>query len=356
MKRHPQLLLALIGLGLAVGAARSSAASSTVFRGLCDASAAVALDNRRVVVADDEDNVLRVYDRLQGGLPLQRLDLSGFLRVDPRAPEADIEAGARLGDLIFWITSHGNNVKGKLAPSRHRLFATRIVSTPQGPRIEPEGQPCFELLDALLREPRLQAYDLFSAALLPPKAPGALNIEGLAATPEGHLLIGFRNPVPAGKALIVPLLNPLEAIGSGSPRLGQPVLLDLRGDGIRSLDARGKGFLIVAGSWTSGGESRLYSWGGGPGQPAPIALPSLANFNPESVVSLDEQGSESVFLVSDDGTVRVGRKECKRLKDPVLKSFRGLSLPLPAGDASDAHSLPERPALSADLCNKTPNR
>jgi len=31
------------------------------FRGLCDASAIVALDAEHVVIADDETNVLRVY-------------------------------------------------------------------------------------------------------------------------------------------------------------------------------------------------------------------------------------------------------------------------------------------------------
>jgi hypothetical protein len=34
--------------------------------------------------------------------------------------------------------------------------------------------------------------------------PGGLNIEGLAATPDGQLLIGFRNPLSEGKALLLP--------------------------------------------------------------------------------------------------------------------------------------------------------
>ena len=40
---------------------------------------------------------------------------------------------------------------------------------------------------------------LADAALLPPKEPGGFNIEALAATPGGKLLIGLRNPVPAGE-------------------------------------------------------------------------------------------------------------------------------------------------------------
>ena len=39
------------------------------------------------------------------------------------------------------------------------------------------------------------------------------------------LLIGFRNPIPAGKALMVSLINPDKLITKGSADLGDPIVL-----------------------------------------------------------------------------------------------------------------------------------
>ena len=45
----------------------------------------------------------------------------------PKEPEADLEGATRIGDDIYWITSHGQNKNGKNRPSRHRLFATAVA-------------------------------------------------------------------------------------------------------------------------------------------------------------------------------------------------------------------------------------
>jgi hypothetical protein len=44
----------------------------TPYLGMCDASAAVSLNAELFVVANDEDNALRVYRRQPGGLPVFR--------------------------------------------------------------------------------------------------------------------------------------------------------------------------------------------------------------------------------------------------------------------------------------------
>src|SRR5437870_778872 len=49
------------------------------YAGMCDASAAVALTDRLFAVASDEDSVIRVYSREQGGPPVQSIDLTTFL-------------------------------------------------------------------------------------------------------------------------------------------------------------------------------------------------------------------------------------------------------------------------------------
>ena len=45
------------------------------FRGACDASAALALDSDAILVADDEDNILRIYSYDDPGLPISSFSL-----------------------------------------------------------------------------------------------------------------------------------------------------------------------------------------------------------------------------------------------------------------------------------------
>src|SRR5438309_1135133 len=99
---------------------------ATVYHGMCDASAAVALDDKLFAVANDEDNILRIYHLGRGGAPVQSFDLSPFLKVDPKFPETDLEGAAWLGDQIFLIGSHGRNRDGKYRESRHRFFAITV--------------------------------------------------------------------------------------------------------------------------------------------------------------------------------------------------------------------------------------
>ena len=79
---------------------------------------------------------------------------------------------------------------------------------------------------------------------------GALNIESLAADGD-KLWIGFRNPKNKAKeALLVPLLNPTEAIKvSARAKLGDPVSLKLGGLGVRDMVAWNDAFLIIAGDF-----------------------------------------------------------------------------------------------------------
>ena len=93
--------------------------------GMCDGSAAVALGNDRFVVADDEDNVLRVYPRGQGQAPLQAFDMNAFLQPETAKPETDTEGATLVGNRIYWITSHGRNKNGAVRGSRYRFWATQ---------------------------------------------------------------------------------------------------------------------------------------------------------------------------------------------------------------------------------------
>lgn len=51
-------------------------AQAVKYVGMCNASAAVALDINKFIVADDEDNILRIYDRNVTARPFQTVSLS----------------------------------------------------------------------------------------------------------------------------------------------------------------------------------------------------------------------------------------------------------------------------------------
>ena len=295
------------------------------FEGACDASGAVPVDDRHFAVADDEDNVLRVYDAVEGGSAVRRTNLAAQIALKKRG-EADIEAATSLDMRAYWITSHGRNAKGEADPNRSLIITTEMP-TLEG-RVEVEGDVYRDLLSDLEQEPRLARIGLERAAELPPKEPGGLNIEGLTATPDGQLLIGFRSPVPAGKALLVPLTNPEALYTAGRAHLGAPIELDLDGLGVRSLSWWRGSYLIAAGPAGEGGRSRLYRWGGPGSAPRLAAETAFADANPEAFFTAE--GNDEILVLSDDGGREVRGKPCKRLKNKKHKSFRGLWLRLPA--------------------------
>jgi hypothetical protein len=294
--------------------------TQTWFYGMCDASAAVALDNELFAVANDEDNSIRVYRAREPGLPIRTFNLSLFLEVEAKRPETDLEGAAWLGNRIFWITSHGRNHQGKYRRNRHYFFATTWNEAEM--RLSPVGQPYQNLLPDLQREPRLKALRLGAASRRAPKDAGGLNIEALCATPDEHLLIGFRNPIPQGRALIIPLLNPNDLL-TGKPALfGNPILLDLGGLGIRDMGFWHGQYMIVAGSYDAQGKCRLFQWRG-QGQPEALHETELKGFNAEAVIVYPGQHSE-FQLLSDDGTVEIDGVCCKKLPDWTKRRFRSV--------------------------------
>lgn len=324
-----QCTLALIFLAGTTGdAACATLEQPMIHQGMCDASAAAALNEDLFVVGDDEDNALRVYSHRASGQPLFSIDVSAFLGLR-RGAEVDIEACARLGERIYWLSSHGTNVRGKKRLSRQRFFATTGSVDSSGFDLQPFGRPYLNLLQDLLRQPKLASFGLAAAANRPPKTPGALSIEGLAATPDGSLLIGFRNPIPGGRALLVPLLNPNELVEGRPARFGDPVLLNLGGLGIRSIELVGDRYLIIGGTSDGKGDSWIYEWDGLSPSARRVDDIRFGAINPEAVTVCRQDGPEvELLVVSDDGTVKMGTTECKKLKDRNQRQFRSVVLRL----------------------------
>lgn len=301
------------------------------FVGMCDASGAVPLSGTRFAVADDEDNVLRIYDAARGGEPLASVDISTPLglfpksrarpgKSEPKVPEVDIEAAARIGDLAFWIGSHGRSSSGKFKPERLRLFATSLALNSE---LVVVGAGYDGLLDALVGDPRYAALDLAGAAQRAPKDAGGLNIEGMMARPEGGVLIGFRSPTPGGKALLALLTNPAQVVYGAAAVLGEPSLLALDGLGVRDLAAWHDLAWIIAGASGTGGASRLYRWQGDR-DPERVADVDLTELNPEAIFA--SEALDRIMVLSDDGAHEIDGTPCKELEQAHEKRFRGVWL------------------------------
>ncbi len=311
------------------GAGNSSEDGSQVklYTGCCDASAGASLTEDLFVVASDEDNTLRIYRRGAGGPPVGRVALSGFLQADPDKPESDLEAAAQVGKRIYWITSHGRNKNAKERESRHRFFATELSGAGDQPQLRPVGRPYKRLLDDLLQDRRLAQFGLAEASRRAPKDRGGLNIEGLSADGDGHLLIGFRNPIPQGKALIVPLLNPNDVVMQGArAQLGEPSLVDLGGLGVRDIVRRDGRFWLIGGSYDKEPPSRLFVWDGAARQGTPVAAPLLKGLNPEALFSFPGRPADEFEVLSDDGTLKIQGKDCKKLADASEQRFRAVTI------------------------------
>lgn len=290
------------------------------YQGPCDASAAVAVGSDTFVVGNDEDNTLRVYRRGQAPA-IASITLSRFL--DATATEVDIEGAAAIGSRIYWIGSHGRDGKGAAVHARHRIFAVELRGGP-APVLEPVGTPYTSLLRDLAASEALKPYRLDAAARLPAEADGGLNIEGLAATPDGRLLIGFRNPLAAQRALVVPLENPADVVAGKRARLGAPIVLDLDGRGIRSIELVGTAYEIVAGPATDRGRFALYRWSGAAADaPVLAADVDLGDLRPEALFAVPS--TPRVQLLSDDGGIEVGGKACKKLA-AQRQTFRSLTV------------------------------
>lgn len=330
-----------------------------VFHGAADVSAAVFLDTAHFVTADDETNFLRIYNVNITEQPVSLLDLSAFLAVDSEHPEGDIEAAARIGDRIYWITSHGRNKDGKMRPGRHRFFCTRIKTDGNGLKLDPAGQACTNLMRQFLAHSSPVTETIAKAARfeeslskkerknLAPKEEG-LNIEGLGFYPPNEsLLIGLRNPLyspdgkKGGKAIIIELLNPRSMVDEGTDaQFGRILVWDLNDRGVRGIEysSQYEVFYILAGPIDSETTFALYQWGGDfEHQPVPLFVwPRNDTFNPEGIA---ERSSDALlWLFSDDGTLEIpvdSPEECrpgellnngkcpnKYLTNPLRKTFR----------------------------------
>ena len=320
------------------------------FRGACDGSGAIVLPDGSIATVDDEKApVLRIFDAA-GGKPTALVRIPGVSDSDI---EPDLEGGARVGSMSLWIGSHGRNSAGKPRPERQVLFGIRITGIIARSIPQSDVLRVGSLRNALVAWGSQHSIDLAGAFGAQEQQVDDLaaekqgvNIEAIAYDPRTRdLLIGFRNPVPGGQALIAPLRN-LEAVLRGeTAEFGSPIQLRLGGSGLRDMvwSDRHAAFLLIAGPSGDNGAFTLYRWNGASLTPIPWANELPAGFHPETVLALP--GSDDVLVLSDDGDVTASRDQadckngdfhatsgtcsCKNIRNSraaALRFFRGLRM------------------------------
>ena len=284
------------------------------YHGMCEASAAVAVDASRFLVADDQDSILRLYERGKPEpIPPQR-DLAEALGV-PRQftgkdRKTDIEGAAAIGNRIYWITGHAERWL-----TQRLFFATDFLDDGGTWNVKPVGTPYRGLREDLLGDKATIGY-IDNPELRDSDAANGFNIEGLAVAPDGkHLLIGLRNPVVKGKALVVPLENPNDVLLEGvPPKFGRIIPLPLDGHGIRSIDRVGDRYLIIAGAVRDEPGHSLYWWSGNREDRPTIARYRIGlpgdDFRPEALFAIPD--TNKVQLLGDDGNVGTRDAECRK--------------------------------------------
>lgn len=302
------LLLILYACGSAVGS--PSMAEGPTFTGRCDASAFVPVGADHILVADDEKKSLGLYP-ITGGEPV-KVKVKDHVGVDD---ETDLEGAAMIGNVAYFIGSHGRTAKANEAPARQYLFA--LEPSLAEPRFV--GGPFHGLHGGLFALPEVGEALRAASKRAPKNLEGGLNIEGLAATPTGELLMGFRNPLIEGRALVVTLKNPSEVL-KGRPATLSAETVDLGGRGIRSMESYGDGYLVIAGPVDSESDFAVFRWDRETAVQIPVELGTL---NPEAIGVVGGQ----ILVLSDDGRRPVGGVDCKDASSSA-QSFRSMWLKL----------------------------
>src|SRR6185437_2784979 len=280
---------ATIVLHYAASATSSTPATTRYHTGAADASTEIDVGDGYMLVGDDENNTIRLYEDDVSGAPVKEWNFNSLMG---NPEEIDIEASARVGNTIYWTGSMGNSKKGNLKPDRSTLFSTHISG--EGASTELTFGGYYKGLRA-----DLIAWDQahgnrfgFAAGAAEgnvPKQINGFNVEGMEFAPGSTetAYVGFRAPLsPAktgGSALIVPVTN-LPALASSGQNtsvhatFGEPILMNLEGLAIREIRKNADDeYLIIAGSWAAGGTQALYTWDG---KPADAPVKALTSINP----------------------------------------------------------------------------
>lgn len=192
-------------------------------------------------------------------------------------------------DKFFGTTSHSLTKKGKQKPEREQLILFSLVDG------KITALKAWSLRSALLSyigKHLAKEVDLKQTQTGTPDN-GGLNIEGLAYI-DGVLYFGLRSPITKnGKAIVLTITN-----AETSPIISGHFLLDLKNNGIRSLESDLNKLLILSGSTDdTDSEFGLYEMNTGAGALSSISVNGFSNLlRPESLI---KESTESFVFLQD---------------------------------------------------------
>lgn len=289
-------------------------------QGTAQASAGVALDDTTMIVANDSDQRLSIYLRNQSSAPLATFDITDNLELskdkDGSVQSVNIESAAKVGNRQYWLGSHSNDSRGNPAPNTYRLFATEVAGQGANAQLSFIGHydDLFDDLDQWGDAYNYRFQRTINRGTRPINDNG-FKIEGFTIAPDGQTAyIGMRTPlVPPderNRALIVPIENFTAWFNNGNPSnaptLGEPILLDLGGSGIRGLECNANGCAIVAGSIDTRADFSLYTWDGNRDSAPALRNVILDGLRPESVLLSNGNtfaSGATVQLISDSDEI-----------------------------------------------------
>lgn len=307
-------------------ASQSSSANTRWMTGIADASAAIALDDNYMIIANDESNLLYVYNRSQSGLPIKTYDFnqSNILGLTDGSTgnwkEVDVEAGVKsiaTTGKIYWLGSMSNSSSFNDKPNRNRLFAVTATGTGAATAFADAGH-YNNLRQRLITWGDANGFDFSTSAAdgMDPKLIDGFNVEGMVFAPDNTTMyIGFRAPLePTAsrtKAVIAPIQNFetwFNSGPSGNPTIGAPIQLNLGGRGIRDMIRLSNGiYIILAGNYDNTPlNGAVYRWTGNPAD-APIELSSfgITSRNAEAAIQINESGIislDKLQIITDNGS------------------------------------------------------
>ena len=238
--------------------------TSRYHTGTSDGSTAITTGTDYMWVADDENQIIRLYSTTNSGSPLKEINFNNDLG---SSSEIDLEGSYRNGNNIYWMGSHTET-------SRSVIFGT--VETENGI----QSTLAYTGKYTNLRND-LISWDNNNGHGKGAKHYGletTLEIEGFSIDPNniGGALLALRAPLVEGKALLIPITN-LETIitEGGSANFGSPIELDLESHSFRSIDCNEFGCVIIGGPVSNVTDFRLFTWNGNPEEKAELRAVDL---------------------------------------------------------------------------------
>lgn len=260
----------IYGIAYAVSAASNSPLTSRYHAGSSDGSTAIVTGEDYMWVADDENQVLRLFNRNNSGSALKEINMNADLGIDG---EIDLEGSYRNGNTIYWMGSHTET-------DRAFLFSVTESGSGLTSELTYEGKYAGlrnDLIDWDNNNVHGKGAAYYNLA-------NSLEIEALSIDPNnsGGALIGLRGPVIEGKAVLIPVIN-FEALTTTSTTatFGTPIEMDLGKRSFRSLECNENGCIIIGGPVGNINDFKLYTWSGDPLDAPELRANNLMDLNPQ---------------------------------------------------------------------------